>query len=126
GLTRCDDGRITCSQRALSYEGLLRTMRARTRSPGSAPSTNTTLPSWWAMPCPSRSSDSISRSSSLGSAMIPGADVFLPVGAIAGLERIAHQLYLGLVGGGVQLALDQAVAAIHQPGIHHVGLAIGA
>src|SRR3546814_4640252 len=65
GATRCEDDFSICSVLAVSNEGLRRAMRARTRSPGKAPSTKTTLPSRWATPRASRSSDSISSTSSV-------------------------------------------------------------
>ncbi len=55
---RLDDG-VT---RAVSNDGLTRTLAAWTRSPGSAPSTKTALPSTRATPRPSWSSDSMARS----------------------------------------------------------------
>src|SRR5690606_9110214 len=124
GATRCEDGRRTRSTRALSKEGLRRVTRARTRSPGSAPSMKTTLPSWWAIPWPSRSSDSTSRDSRMGSDMGPGREEFFPMRRIERRQCVAHQGKLGRVGGGIELALDQAIAAVHQPGIDHVGLAV--
>ena len=67
GLTRILDSRCSTVILAASHFGFLRYELKPTRSPGRAPSTNTTLPALassfgrWPMPRPSMSSDSMSR-----------------------------------------------------------------
>src|SRR3954470_7601111 len=141
GRTRWADSRCTCTSEACSQLFFLRWTFAVTSSPGSAPSMNTTLPSWRrATPCASMSSDSICSQPSgcgagscfsvmprlsQGRGSLPGGQVFLPV------LLVVRQLAQGLLDEGnllrvlglAEAAAHLLEAAVQQVGVHHVRLA---
>src|SRR3954466_11536186 len=142
GRTRCDDSRCTAVAVACSQLFFLRWTVTLTHSPGSAPSTNTTLPSGRrATPCASMSSDSIcSQPSGCGAGVSlslisrlsqarrsrPGGQVFLPVRLVVrqAAERVPQEGdLLGVLGLG-EAAAHLLEAAVHQIRVHHVRLAV--